>query len=43
VLYSKYAGTEIKMGKEEFVLLKVRGRKGGKDEGKEKGFSMSIC
>ena len=24
VLYSKYAGTEIKMGKEEFVLLKVK-------------------
>ena len=24
VLYSKYAGTEIKMGKDEFVLLKVR-------------------
>lgn len=25
VLYSKYAGTEIKMGKDEYVLLKVSG------------------
>jgi len=38
VLYSKYAGTEIKMGKDEFVLLKVRtwfGGVGGRKEGGE--------
>ena len=37
VLYSKYAGTEIKMGKDEFVLLKeddVIGKMNGSDVGK---------
>ena len=37
VLYSKYAGTEIKMGKDEFVLLKVRTWFGGVGERREGG------
>lgn len=42
VLYSKYAGTEIKMGKDEFVLLKVK-KKGSREKRFEIAAEGSIC
>lgn len=42
VLYSKYAGTEIKMGKDEFVLLKVKKRRKRTERARERN-SVSIC